>query len=99
MTTRSSMRTSLTRWRLFLGGGLVLGMLMLSSGAGHTLAHGADGHPAKIHEGTCAALGRVAFPLTGVGAAVDLDQTPIATPAPVNPQSSAQVISPVTKNG
>ena len=50
------------------------------------VAHAADGHPAKIHEGTCEALGRVAFPLTGVGATVGLEQTPIATPAPVNPK-------------
>jgi len=65
---------------------------MLPVGAGHVLAHAADGHPAKIHEGTCGASGRVAFPLTGVGASVDLDQMPIATPAPMNPQSSYQVM-------
>jgi hypothetical protein len=92
MKTRAWMRLSVTRWGLFLGGGLLLGMLILPSSTGRTLAHAADGHPAKIHEGTCEALGRVAFPLTGVGASVDLDQMPIATPAPINPQSSYQVL-------
>jgi hypothetical protein len=71
-------------------------MLMLPGSAGHTLAHAADGHPAKIHEGSCQVLGRVAFPLTGVGAAVGLDKKPIATPAPVNPQSSYQILTSET---
>jgi hypothetical protein len=41
-------------------------------------------------------LGRVAFPLTGVGASVDLDQQPIATPTTVNPQASHQVMESET---
>jgi hypothetical protein len=96
MTACAWMRTPLTRRGLILVAVLVLGMLMLPSGAGHTLAHAADGHPAKIHEGTCQALGRVAFPLTGVGASVDLDQKPITTPVPVNPQSSYQIMTSET---
>jgi hypothetical protein len=88
MKTRAWMRVSLTRHGLVLW----LGLLALLGGTGHALAHAADGHPAKIHEGTCEALGRVAFPLTGVGASVDLNQTPIATPAPVKPQVSYQVL-------
>jgi hypothetical protein len=58
--------------------------LSLVVGSSATMAHAADGHPAKIHEGTCEALGPVAFSLTGVGATVDLDENPIATPQPVN---------------
>jgi len=69
-----------------------LGLLALFTGPDLTRAHAADGHPAKIHEGTCETLGRVAFPLTGVGASVDLEQTPVATPAAINPQSSYQVM-------
>jgi len=96
MTARAWMRTPLTRRGLIMGTLLLLGMLMLSSGAGHTIAHAADGHPAKIHEGTCEALGRVAYPLTGIGASLDLDQKPIATPTAVNPQSSYQIMTSET---
>jgi len=90
------MRTPLTRRGLIVETVLLLGMLMLPSGADHTLAHAADGHPAKIHEGTCEALARVAYLLTGVGAAVDLDQQPIATPAAVNLESSYQIMTSET---
>jgi hypothetical protein len=48
---------------------------------GHTLAHAADGHPARIHQGSCEATGAVADQLTGVGATVSLEGTPIAEPA------------------
>ena len=47
---------------------------------GHTLAHAADGHPARIHEGSCEATGAAAEQLTGVGATVSLEGTPIAEP-------------------
>ena len=96
MTARAWMRTPLTRRGLIVGTVLLLWMLMLSSSAGPTLAHAADGHPAKIHEGTCQALGRVAYPLTGVGASVDLEQTPIATPTAVNPETSYQIMTSET---
>ena len=48
---------------------------------GHALAHAADGHPARIHEGSCEATGAAAHKLTGVGATVSLEGTPIAEPA------------------
>ena len=89
---RAAMRTIVTRGGRFLGIVCWLGLLALIASAGPTRAHAADGHPAKIHEGTCEALGRVTFPLTGVGASVDLEQTPIATPTSVNPQVSYQVL-------
>jgi hypothetical protein len=57
------------------------------------LAHAADGHPVKIHQGTCQSLGPVAFPLTGVGASVDLDGNAIATPQTVNPDRAYQVMT------
>lgn len=47
---------------------------------GHTLAHAADGHPARIHEGSCEATGAAAEQLTGVGATVSLEGTPLAEP-------------------
>lgn len=45
-----------------------------------TRAHEADGHPARIHRGSCDDLGAVAYELTGVGAVVTPDGTPVATP-------------------
>ena len=41
------------------------------------MAHAADGHPARIHEGSCEATGPVADKLTGVGATISLDGTSI----------------------
>jgi hypothetical protein len=69
-----------------LSGGLLTGSPHQAS------AHAADGHPARIHEGTCEALGPVAFRLNGVGASVDLDQAPLATPTAVNPDKAYQVM-------
>src|SRR5829696_7145659 len=62
------------------------------AGAGSTLAHEAHGHPARIHEGTCEALGPVAFRLHGVGGNVDLDNAPIATPTAVNVPAAHEVV-------
>jgi hypothetical protein len=89
---RLSLPMIVTRRGLFVGLALGLGLLSLFARTDPAQAHAADGHPAKIHEGTCQALGRVAFPLTGVGASVDLEQTPIATPVAVKPRSSYQVM-------
>jgi hypothetical protein len=44
------------------------------------LAHAEHGHPARIQDGTCDSLGRAAFPLTGVGAALTAEGTPAPTP-------------------
>ena len=48
--------------------------------SGASLAHEADGHPARIHEGTCEAIGPVTDQLTGVGAEISLEGTPIPAP-------------------
>ena len=45
--------------------------------AGVSLAHEADGHPARIHEGSCDALGRVTEKLTGIGAEINAEGTPV----------------------
>jgi hypothetical protein len=73
---------------------LAITMVIESSiGPGSILAHAADGHPARIHQGTCQSLGPVAFPLAGVGASVDLDGNAIATPQAVNPEIAYQVMT------
>jgi hypothetical protein len=60
--------------------------------AGPALAHEEHGHPTRIHEGSCEALGPVAFRLNGVGASVDLDNAAVATPTAVNPDAANQVL-------
>lgn len=75
-----------------LCGAMILGASMLVAGAHSVLAHAEHGHPARIHEGTCDELGGVALRLNGVGASVDLDGAPVATPTAMNPKSSYQVM-------
>ena len=53
------------------------------------LAHVADGHPARIHEGSCTATGPVADQLTGVGATVSLEGTPIPEPTVTGAETAA----------
>jgi hypothetical protein len=62
-----------------------------------TLAHEEHGHPTRIHEGSCEALGPVAFRLNGVGGSVNLDNAPIATPTVANPDAAYQVLISETK--
>lgn len=77
------------RWRQRSPLSVVLALVITSVIAvtlgisGASLAHEADGHPARIHEGTCDALGPVADQLTGVGADMSVEGTPVATPEPV----------------
>lgn len=73
-----------------LGFAITLG-LTLSPGS--VLAHTEDGHPVRIHAGTCQSLGPVAFSLTGVSASVDLDGNHVATPQPVNADKAYQVMT------
>ncbi len=82
--------------RVAWGAAFLLSMAIAIAGAETASAHAADGHPAKIHEGTCEALGPVAFSLTGVGATVDLDENPIATPQPVNEDAAFEVATSQT---
>ena len=72
------------------------GAVVMLTGAGTTLAHEAHGHPAKIHEGSCNALGRVAFPLSGVGGSVDVEGAPVATPTTVNASTAYEVVLSAT---
>jgi hypothetical protein len=84
--------------RVFRRGALTFTIGLMPLLASHTevWGHAAAGHPARIHTGTCEALGPVAFKLTGVGASIDLEQQPIATPAAVNPESAYQVVTSQT---
>lgn len=92
MTSKTTRKPrSFTAGHILLVSAWLAAMALIPSG-GFALAHEADGHPAKIHEGSCDALGRVAFPLTGVGASVDLDENSIATPVAVNPDDTYQVM-------
>lgn len=68
---------------MFSGLALLAAWLFAVSGGAVTQAHEADGHPARIQQGSCDNLGGVAFQLTGVGAALTPDGTPVATPETV----------------
>lgn len=76
--------------------GAILAAALLAGSAGRTMAHAEHGHPARIHEGTCEALGKVAFRLNGVGGSVDLDNAPVELPAEVNPDTAYQVMTSET---
>jgi hypothetical protein len=49
------------------------------------------GHPAQLHLGTCDALGEVAFVLSGVGAAANLEGTAVPDAEVVGPESAVAV--------
>jgi hypothetical protein len=86
-------------WRRWLFA-LAVALGVVAPGAGVALAHEEHGHPTRIHEGTCEALGPVAFRLNGVGGSVDVDNAPVATPTAVNAESAYQVlISETTIDG
>src|SRR5829696_7690013 len=92
MPTRASRRSlSPSRGRWWVVGAYVAVVVTLA-GASSTLAHEAHGHPARIHEGTCEALGPAAFRLNGVGGSVDQDGSPIATPTAVNIPAAHEVV-------
>ena len=83
----------------YVARGLALGAILtasLAGSAGQSMAHAEHGHPARIHEGTCEALGKVAFRLNGVGGSVDLDNAPVELPAEVNPDTAYQVMTSET---
>jgi hypothetical protein len=85
-------RTRLRLLRVATGLGVAIS-LGFSARPEPVQAHAADGHPVRIHQGTCQSLGPVAFPLTGVGAAVDQDGNTIATPPAVNSDRAYQVMT------
>src|SRR5215207_10728012 len=86
------------RWQWFFALAVALGVVV--PGAGPMLAHEEHGHPTRIHEGTCEALGPVAFRLNGVGGSVDVDNAPVATPTAVNSDLAYQVmVSETTIDG
>jgi hypothetical protein len=93
-------KLNITMSDLFQGRWLLALAVVLALIAGPAVAHEEHGHPTRIHEGSCEALGPVAFRLNGVGGSVDLDNAPVATPTAVNPDSAYQVlISETTIDG
>lgn len=75
----SSRRWSGVAGAVFLSISSLLAPLATTS----TLAHAADGHPARIQHGSCDSLTGVAFQLTGVGATITADGTPVPPPVTV----------------
>src|SRR5262245_25258330 len=73
---------------------LALALLLALAGgplASGVAAHAAAGHPARIQKGSCDALDGVAFPLTGVGATISLEGTPIPTPEMVGASAAGSL--------
>lgn len=89
MTAKRAMRFGRNGRRLALLA--ACGLLAGLAGGAPAIAHEADGHPARVHEGACEQLGPVAFTLTGVGASVDQSGAAIATPGPVNADSAFEI--------
>jgi hypothetical protein len=87
---RSSTRHT-SMWRRVAMASALVG-IGLTGAAAPALSHAEHGHPARIHEGSCEALGRVAFRLNGVGASVDLDNAPLEVSSEVNPDKAYQVM-------
>jgi hypothetical protein len=87
----TSLRTNAARSRVWTVAVCLAAAVLLASG-GLALAHEAHGHPARIHEGSCEALGPVAFRLNGVGGSVDTEGAPIATPTSVNVPPAHEVV-------
>jgi len=71
---------------------LAVALGVVAAVADPVLAHEEHGHPTRIHEGSCEALGPVAFRLNGVGGSVDLDNAPVGTPTAVNPDAAYQML-------
>ncbi len=81
----------LSMWRRVAMASALVG-LGLAGAAAPAWGHAEHGHPARIHEGSCEDLGKVAYRLNGVGATVDLDNVPFEAPAVVNPDTAYQVM-------
>ena len=88
MTSQLRQRSPLPTVLTLLIAGLVAGALAAPQAV---VAHEADGRPARIHEGTCDALGRVVHQLTGVGAGISVDGTPIAAPEAVGAEDAVPI--------
>ncbi len=88
MTSQHRQGSPLPAVLTLLIAGLVAGTLAAPQAA---VAHEADGRPARIHEGTCDALGRVVHQLTGVGAAISLEGSPIPAPEAVGAEDAVPI--------
>ena len=88
MEWKARARGSSNRWATAAVGLFTVALAV----AAPATAHEAHGHPAKLHEGTCAELGGVVFSLTGVGGEVDPEGTPAAPGEAVNPDRAYEVL-------
>jgi hypothetical protein len=76
---------------------LLIGLLAVVMSAGGPIrAQDASGLPARLHQGTCDALGPIAFELTRVGAATSIDGTPVPATATIGRADAPQVMQSVT---
>lgn len=74
-----------------LGAAVMAGPFSPAAPTAVTLAHEADGMPARIHAGACDDYRGVVYILTGVGAEVTPDGTPVPQPERVGPADAIPV--------
>jgi hypothetical protein len=94
---RSGRSEAVTRARVairnlaVLGAAVMAGPFSPAAPTAVTLAHEADGKPARIHAGACDDYRGVVYILTGVGAEVTPDGTPVPQPERVGPADAIPV--------
>jgi hypothetical protein len=95
MTVLVRREARLTR-RAWMLATLLLAGLASASGGRAVQAHAGHGMPARLQQGTCDAIGPVAFELTGVGATEDVDGNEVAEPEVMGAPSAVPVEASVT---
>ena len=95
MTIFAPTSARLTR-RAWMLAALLLAGLAIVGGGRQVQAHAGHGMPARLQQGTCDAIGPVAFELTGVGATEDAEGNEIAEPEIMGAPSAVPVQASVT---
>jgi hypothetical protein len=75
-----------------LGAGVAVALAVVAGGAAAVSAHEAHGHPVKLHEGSCADIGRVVTTFDGVGGTEDQQGNQVEQPETVNADVAYQVM-------
>ncbi|MDQ3656118.1 MAG: hypothetical protein M3457_13705, partial [Chloroflexota bacterium] len=76
---------------------VITAALVVATYAGTAIAaQESGGHPVRLHQGTCDDVGAVAFELTGVGAEITLEGSPVPTIEMMGPEGSRPILLSVT---
>jgi hypothetical protein len=83
-------------FRFGLLGALLMGGLVFGRGERGVSAHAEHGMPARLQQGTCEAIGPVAFELNGVGGTEDLEGNEVPAPEAMGAAGATEVKVSVT---